>query len=385
MDPEGNATAVWVEFGENGDDQFMWANRYSRSGGWSGAERIQANDDQSFWFDAAGDAQGNVVAVWGARSDTNEEHVWANRYTPAGGWGTAERISDAQEGGAVPWVAMTPQGDAVAVWIRDGVWSSRFTPSEGWGAAERFSTDVAARFPRVVVDPQGNALAIWRSADIESSPTRTDWIVASRFTVTQGWAADEVIETEGDMFGYLALAGTDDGSAVLVWSDEPGDGTHSVWAKHFDPTDGWSTSEIISVDQSLFPRVAMDSQGNAVAIWNRRESGALEVWANRFTGGWGEPELISDPDNNAFASDIAMDPAGNAIAVWVDSRDLSPAIGTNQFTPSTGWGAPGSAYGGDDAYLDYLPQVAVNAEGHAVTVFGRVRSSEVEVWASILD
>jgi len=48
--------------------------------------------------------------VWGG-------NIWANRFTPAAGWGVAEPIETDNAGDAFePQVALDPNGDAMAVW-----------------------------------------------------------------------------------------------------------------------------------------------------------------------------------------------------------------------------------------------------------------------------
>jgi hypothetical protein len=68
--------------------------------------------------------------VW-KQSDGAGDNIWANRSTPSGGWGTAERI-DPDDRGTLsdPRVVMDPSGNAVAVWTvisgsSAGIWSNR--------------------------------------------------------------------------------------------------------------------------------------------------------------------------------------------------------------------------------------------------------------------
>ena len=57
--------------------------------------------------------------------------IWANRFTPAAGWGVAELIETGAYTAAFPQVAVDPDGNAVAVWeqsdgIRSNIWANRF-------------------------------------------------------------------------------------------------------------------------------------------------------------------------------------------------------------------------------------------------------------------
>ena len=58
------------------------------------------------------DGSGNAVAVW-QQSDGTRDNIWANRYTPSGGWGTATLIESNNAGDArYPQVAMDVSGNA---------------------------------------------------------------------------------------------------------------------------------------------------------------------------------------------------------------------------------------------------------------------------------
>ncbi|MFQ5919951.1 MAG: winged helix-turn-helix domain-containing protein, partial [Thermoplasmata archaeon] len=67
------------------------------------------------------------------------------------------------------------------------------------------------------------------------------------------------------------------------------------------------------------PQVAVDRNGNAIAIWTQDDGARTSVWANRFvTGvGWSAPTLIENDDTgDAGEPMLAIDPSGNAWAVW---------------------------------------------------------------------
>jgi hypothetical protein len=183
-------------------------------------------------------------------------------------------------------VALDPNGNAVAVWSqRDGerikIWANRFTSGAGWGAAERIEgDDTDGSFePQVAFDPNGNAVAVWPRLD----GTRAD-----------------------------------------------------IWANRFSPTAGWDAAERIESDagNGFAPDVALDPNGDAVAVWSQRDGVSDSIWANRFTrsAGWGAAERIqSDDAGSAFAPDVALDPNGNAVAVWYESAVRSYDIWANRF------------------------------------------------------
>ena len=130
------------------------------------------NAGHAFDPQVALDADGNAVAVW-HQSDGTRRNIWANRFTPSGGWGTAELIETDNVGDAFsPQVALDANGYGLAVWYqsdgtRENIWANRFTPSDGWGAAELIETDNAgnARRPQVALDANGYGLAVWSQSD----------------------------------------------------------------------------------------------------------------------------------------------------------------------------------------------------------------------------
>lgn len=113
--------------------------------------------------------------MWNHKGNSGAYRVWSNRYTPSGGWSA---VDDPIENNALDALqlalAVDPQGNATAVW-KEGffqtdpkaIWANRYTPSGGWGAPVLIGTEDAdhARYPQVAVDPDGNATAVWSESD----------------------------------------------------------------------------------------------------------------------------------------------------------------------------------------------------------------------------
>ena len=118
------------------------------------------------------DSSGNAIAVW-HQSDGTRYNIWANRYVPGTGWGTAALIETDDSGDANnPQVAMDADGNAIAVWVQDdgtrsNIWANRYVPGTGWGTAALIETDDSWVWdnPQVAVDAGGNAIAVWEQWD----------------------------------------------------------------------------------------------------------------------------------------------------------------------------------------------------------------------------
>jgi predicted enzyme related to lactoylglutathione lyase len=387
VDSSGNAIAVWQQ--SDGTRDNTWANRFTPATGWGAAEPIETEDTRASQPQVAVDPSGNAIAVW-RQSDTTRFNISANHFTPATGWGAAEPIdTNDADGSSSPQVAVDPSGNAIAVWhqwdaARRDIWANRFTPATGWSVAERIETDGAndAAGPHVAVDSSGNAIAVWQQSD----GTRSN-IWANRFTPATGWSVAETIEADdGNATGPQVVVDPS-GNAIAVWTQSDG-ARFNIWANRFTPLAGWGAAELIEADDgnATGPQVVVDPSGNAIAIWTQSDGTRFNIWANRFTplAGWGAAELIETDDGTVSSLGIAIDPSGNAIAVWTQADGTRFNIWANRFTPTTGWGAA-ELIESDDAGGARSPQVAVDPSGNAITVWEQSDGTRDNIWAKRFD
>ena len=115
VDASGNAVAVWSQLGATARSSIS-ASRFVPGSGWGAATLLETDDGEAWNPQVAVDASGNAIAVWN-QSDGTRFDVWANRYIPGAGWGTANLLETDNAGHAgSPQVAVSPAGQAVAVW-----------------------------------------------------------------------------------------------------------------------------------------------------------------------------------------------------------------------------------------------------------------------------
>ncbi|MBI5018195.1 MAG: Ig-like domain-containing protein [Deltaproteobacteria bacterium] len=171
------------------------------------------------------------------------------------------------------------------------------------------------------------------------------------------------------------------GNATAVWM-ESANGRVSVWGRRYDAaTDTWGPTGTLETDDTVDmvqPRVAMDDNGNAVAIWNSFElpptgpqPGTIYAAVYTITSGawgWSEPFVLEHSDGTCLATGGVSMTAGLAVAVWssCDSK-VSAATFTGSYdvqrveltsaAANTACGVGGS------------PDVATNFNGYAVTVW----------------
>src|SRR5205085_978009 len=133
------------------------------------------------------------------------------------------------------------------------------------------------------------------------------------------------------------------------------------------------------------PEVAVDAQGNAIAVWHRFDAGtntivqaaALAAASRRrrryFTpkpgGSFGAPQDLSAAGQNASFPEVAVDGQDNAIAVWRRFDGTNFIVQAAARAAGGSFGAPQdlSAAGQKAGF----PEVAVDGQGNAIAVWSR--------------
>jgi hypothetical protein len=170
------------------------------------------------------------------------------------------------------------------------------------------------------------------------------------------------------------------GNAMAVWM-ESANGRPSIWGRRYDAaTDSWGTAVTLESDDSIDmaqPRVAMDGQGNAAALWNDfvlppagPQPGT--IYAAVFTasaGTWSLPFVVEHSDITCLAtSGVSMSAAGQAVAVWsgcdssVQAASFTGPADVQLIDLGSLAASPACAVGG-------APDIAADPGGDAVAVW----------------
>ena len=383
MDGSGVAITVWQQF--DGMRYNIWGSRHS-SEGWGTAQLIETNNaGDAFSPQIAMDNVGNAITVW-SQNDGISKNIWVNRFS-AGAWETAQLIETDPGFASDPQIAMDDSGNAIAVWYQhDGtrynIWMNRFSSASGtWGTAQLIETDQAgdALYPQITMNGVGDAVAVWFHDD----GTRFN-IWANRFSSASGtWGAAQLIETDnagGAFFPEIMMNSS--GIAIAIWFQDDGV-RYNIWANWF--SDGaWGVAQLIEADNTSnasYPKIAIDGDGNAVAVWLQPDDTSYNIWANRFSsasGTWGTAQLIETNTGDGFYPQIVMDETGVAIAVWEQFNGTHYSIWSNRMAMGV-WGTaqmiesnPGGAAN---------PKIAIDRTGYAMAVWRQYDGIHDNIWA----
>ena len=214
------------------------------------------------------------------------------------------------------------------------------------------------------------------------------------------WTTPEQLSTDGQNATFAQIAVDFNGDAVAVWQRPNDNGTYtliqaSIYTK---ATNSWSTTPVdISLDPSetveaqeglnaVEPQVAVDTTGDAIAVWRRFNGSFYIVQAalyTKSTNTWAVPIDLSVDGQSALQPQISIGSGNDAIVIW---RRLNPTnnlylLQGSAYTKTTNtWATPDniSTFGQNSAN----GQVDVNAVGDTISVWQQSNGQNVVIQSS---
>lgn len=346
---------------------------------------------------------GTAALVWRERSGTDGVRLWASRFAPASKqWSAPTSLalvggSDDLSTDAQPQVAIADSGDTLVVWpqLAGGtyeLWESRCTDSAGWSAAARIDTAAAAEtYSQVVYDSAGNAFVLWQQLD-----GARDHVYYSRLAVgATTWSAPVQMDTATGSAATPHVVADAHGNLVAVWiqtdTAQAGSVFH-IWSSNYAASTGnWSApAAMIANDASLsafLPKLAINAAGAGEVVWVQTDN---SIWSNRYTptSGWATPQLVEAGGNNNGLPEVAVDQNGNAMAVWMRSDPTLPQLAHMRYTllPAGGnWSASALISETDSATSEYTesPQIFFDAQGDALATWSRTSGQQTNTRSAV--
>jgi hypothetical protein len=305
-DAAGNTLVVWAAAGT------IFYNRHTPGSGWVDSATVEGigrsvntNIGPANEPEMALNAAGQAVAIWRQGIDASplpayDFDLWSSRYDmTTDTWTAPQQLEDGD--GTLFYgksLVIDSGGTATALWSdNDGtrlhiraarlvadVWSPPSIVESGNTSDTGFAMD-----PHAVVDGDGTIMVVWQQGDIDEAN-----FVASRYVPGTVWGGQQVIGTyvgsSSVIFSTeLVLAGNSAGHVVALWTlpgcilAENVPCPTDVIANEYNPENGnWGAEEVIDKEYDFAgevdgngstPWVAVDSAGNAVAVWD--QDGAL--------------------------------------------------------------------------------------------------------------
>jgi hypothetical protein len=348
-DPHGNVIAVWYR--ASGKDYVLQSYTKPLGGSWQLSGNLSSirylEDNPPVAIGA--DANGNVAGVWW-RVKKTKGVIQATSKPFGGTWQeTSVDLSRPAPDAENVQVVLDNSGNATAVWgdFNGKNWATRCsTKPFGQGWQEGLCTlSHAAGKPRIAIDAHGNITAVWEKHDKDHT-----FIQSSTKSKDGAWQSVSNCLSHTTQNSYLPqIAVNAAGYAVVVWKTYD-NSNHLIIQASVRPFGGsWqSTSEAISQSgqDADLPKIAVDTQGNATAVWKKSngDSWTIQASTKPCEGTWQEiPDNLSLPGQNADRPQIFIAANGSALAVWkaydgknwVIQSSTRPSGGTWQETPET--------------------------------------------------
>ena len=180
------------------------------------------------------------------------------------------------------------------------------------------------------------------------------------------------------------------GNALAVWNRFNGGSRNDIWANRYTAaTTTWGTALLIETGNAGTaenPTIAIDANRNGVALWNHFDGARYDVMATHYvtaTGTWGQA-AISLAASAVSSGDmrVAIDDSGNALVVWRHEEGFTRAdIWANRYTASVGWGTA-ALIETDNAGSAIRPQIAMDCSGNAIAVWDQFDANHRGIWAN---
>lgn len=331
-DDKGNTIGVWSLF--NNDHFVIQSDSKAVNKQWK--KPVQISTSSSHLGDAtkpqlAFDQMGNAITVWQQYDGLNnaifsaykkEENVWSKPL----------RLSVSQPfgmGAIDPQVILDNSGKAIAVWLDDSSSSIQYAIKSlrgQWSTPINLSdSSYRVSAPQLAVDGSGKATVVW------AKNNGTNHVIQAAVIDRYGKPSAPIdLSSQSQDATQPQIAVDSLGNCAAVWQAFNGENTIIQTVVRL-ANSGWSpTVDLSEIGQDASePQIAIDSSGQLVALWKRSDKQNFIVQATTSSLGstiWSTPVSLSLPGEDAMTPQMALDSVGNAVAVWQRSNGKNSII-----------------------------------------------------------
>ena len=328
---------------------------------------------------------GEALVVWtaaGRRSNTRHVAL-ATRPVGARRWRAARTLSPRGDAFS-PQLRTNGRGDAVVAWTRRpprrNIWFTEIavrSPHGRWTRPHRVP-DRNIGDLGVAVTPAGEAVAVWYARGPGGEVVRS----AARSRGGR-WSAPVTLGAANALGVSLGVATGADGSAAAAWIAEPTAGTRAVDVAVRSPDGAWSKpQQVTATDEEANladPQVCVLAGGRLVAMWQRllpiaaeANLPGIEAVTRSADGSWTPPQRLVGAVPGTALGAVLAGAGDHALIAWTDvqlgAEDLGPSfVRSADLSPDGSWSLSKaiSAKGDEVSW----PGATVTAAGHAYAVW----------------
>lgn len=365
MDGSSNTIAVWTEWGNSVNHIYSSKLSKADSAHWQVVDIIFFKEHTLFYYPTvAVDSSGNAVTIWQEQDVNSNSKISASTRSINGQWSIPVDLTDPTMGqGVAPQIAMNSSGYAVAIWRLNSIVQASSIQFDGtWSAPMNLGTSEG--FPQIKVDGSGNSVAAWVS---------NGSIQTATLPYQGSWSSVVTLSLSNSLEPQLAL--NDSGYAIVTWAENITNSifaaTMQMGSSWSEPI------LLNSGDQIDMYSVAVAQNGNVVVVWTEQtfdNSSPYPIPSTKYLKAsffsdqhWSSPEVISasdffDSNNIAFNPNVALDGQGNAIAIWNSYSQIQASL---YFKSSGQWSTPTNIRNGPYGLIT-KPKISVDSTGYAV-------------------
>ncbi|MBU4055045.1 MAG: hypothetical protein KKA41_11805, partial [Proteobacteria bacterium] len=129
-----------------------------------------------------------------------------------------------------------------------------------------------------------------------------------------------------------------EGNGLVVWGSDS-----RLYAKKYSVSQGWD-SDMTRFDNAVLRagalKIAMNENGEGVAVWRLEETGGDFFYARRFdmTSGWDDDaQRLCDNSYDGQRPDVSINSGGNILTVF--SKYTTNDVYARSYTPGSDWDA----------------------------------------------
>ena len=387
--PDGEAIAVWCY--DNGSNEIVQASVRPASGGaWQAPVQLSEAGRNASAPVVRIDPAGEAIVAW-ELFDGSHQIVQASVRPEAGGaWTSPVTLSDPGDDSYSPQIGLDPSGEAIAVWElyngSNAIAQASVRPQAGgaWQTPVDLSeTNHEAYAPQIAVNAKGEAIAVWAFDNGSHAIAQA----SVRPQAGGAWQTPVDISETASYASEPQVALNDEGEAVATWDLWSTEELVQVSVRSAGGS--WQTPVTLGRGQfnmgSPAARPAIDADGDAVVVWSLIEHGGREAVTaavrSSAAAGWQAPVQLSSASDNAEEPQVAIDPQGQAVAIWRAYNGFYTAAQVSTLAaPEATWSAVQEL--SEAAGFTYEPAVAIDPDGDAVVVWGHSSGSESRIQAS---